>query len=131
MKTTKKHIIDLLKQTKTATLAYYGLVNPEDVTAKRKAIIDDIQKQVDVYNANNTNKVTVIIDNNTVKAGNTFLLLPPFPRTGNVTVRSADYIIDKVFCSQADILPDTFAETDNTYAFQTKNQSTILWCKTA
>lgn len=127
MAKSKKAIIIALKAADTATIAFGGLVDPEAVEEARQDIIDQWKRRVDAYAESHPDaKVVLVIGDNLVSAGGKFKFLPAFPKTGKVVTRSKDYIIDDVYCDYADILPLTFAETAETWAFETKAGNTVI-----
>jgi hypothetical protein len=127
---TKKQIIEKLRQAKVATLAFNGLVSTADVDKERDLIVKGWTVAVDQWNAENPNDTyTLEVDEKKVSAGPHFRFLPAYPKTGPVQVRSRDYIVAGVYCDQSAILPDTYAETDKTWAFQTKAGSCVLVAK--
>lgn len=127
---TKIAIIKLLRAADVATIAFGGLMDPEAVRAARDSIIKDWNARVKQYNKDHPDAdIIVVIGDTTISAGSKFKFLPTFPKTGPVRVRSKDFVIGNVHCDYVDILPQTFAETDATWAFQTKAGNTIIISK--
>jgi len=124
---TKKQIIEKLRTAQTATLAFKGLATREEVNHQRDLLIKGWKTAVDTWNADNPDQpLQLEVDDKKVVAGSSVAFLPPYPKTGQVQVRSRDYIVAGVYCDQKDILPETYAETEQTWAFQTNAGSCIL-----
>ena len=127
---TKIAIIKLLRAADVATIAFGGLMNPEAVRAARDSIVKDWNTRVKQYIKDHPYPdIIVVVSDTTISAGSKFEFLPAFPKTGPVRVRSRDFIIGNVHCDYVDILPATFAETNATWAFQTKAGNTIIISK--
>ena len=124
---TKKQIIDKLRNAQTATLAFKGLSTREEVDHERSLVIKGWETAVETWNTENPEQpLQLEIDDKKVAAGPHFRFLPVYPKTGPVQVRSRDYIVAGVYCDISAILPETYAETDKTWAFQTKAGSCVL-----
>ena len=124
---TKKQIIEKLKNAQTATLAFKGLATKEEVDHQRDLLVKGWETAVETWNADNPDQqLQLEVNDKKVAAGSSFAFLPPYPKTGQVQVRSRDYIVADVYCAQSDIIPETYAETENTWAFQTKAGSCVL-----
>ena len=124
---TKKQIIEKLRNARTATLAFKGLATKEEVDRQRALLIKGWETAVETWNADNPEQpLQLEVDDKKVAAGPHFRFLPVYPKTGPVQVRSHDYIVAGVYCDISAILPGTYAETENTWAFQTKAGSCVL-----
>ena len=129
---TKKQIVELLKTSNTATIAFKHLASIESVDKARKDIIDGYQQAIDKHNTDHPEELislTVKTDDNkqSISLSNgQFCFLPTYPRTGDIVVRSKDYIIGGVYCDIKGILADTFADTADNYAFKTTADNTVI-----
>lgn len=127
---TKIAIIKLLKAADTATIAFKGLVDLDDVKEARQDIIKDWNVQAEAYDKKHPEaKIVIKVTDTTISAGTRTAFLPAFPKTGPLAVKSKEYVIGDTHCAFADILPATFDETDETWAFQTKAGNTIIISK--
>lgn len=128
---TKKEIIGLLKTVGSATIAFGGLIDPEQVKLAREELIGKWEHAVKDYNKKQPalKQICMVVSDNQISAGSKFAFLPMFPKTGAVLARSKDYIVADVYCDYGDILPETFAETKMTWAFKTKAGSVVIISK--
>ena len=94
---TKKTIIETLRKYESATIAFNGLVNADQVRLARKTIVAHWQTNVDAFNNRfPATPVTLVVSDTQVCAGGKFQFLPRLPLSGKMGVRSSDYVIGGV-----------------------------------
>ena len=123
---TKTAIIGLLRDTKTATIAFKGLVTRKQVDKRRQAQILEVIKQVATYNELHPDEaIDILIKDGTIAAGTSTLILPAYPRTGEVHVKSRTYVVAGVTCDFTSIVPGSFISDGKSWQFMTTNGSVI------
>ena len=124
---TKKRIIEILRETKTATIAFAGLVDSDEVIEARAVVLESLHNQVTKYNEMHPDaNIVVTVHAGKVTAGTQTIFLPKMPKTGDVCVKSHTYSVAGVTCAFADIVANSFYSDKKTYRFQTKAGNIII-----